>query len=308
MSKTLRIVLGLVGLLLAAGALFYLFDPDARLKGALRGDPWYDGRPATAWHDDLAGPDEITQSLAAQKLRDPAAIPVLEHLLKSDGPAAPRWYAADVLGQIGTPARAAGPALVAALHDPNPTVRRVAVQSVGKLAPDVPGAVPALVELFPDVEAVRAIAEFKAAGADAVPKLIVLLDDPDPAVRRNTCRTLGRIGEAAKAAVPALTTRLTDPDPPVREYAAKALGWIGPPAASAIPELVKQLADPEPVAREGAVQALGDLGPAAKGELAKVQALKADPDKRVQAAAARAERLIDPSLSKGTPGRDPKRE
>jgi HEAT repeat protein len=308
MRKPLRIVLGLVGLLLVAAALFYLFDPDARLEGALRGDPWYDGRPATAWHDDLAGRDEITRSLAAQKLRDPAAIPVLEHLLKSDGPAAPRWHAADVLGQIGEPARAAGAALVAALRDPHPTVRKVAVQSISKLAPDVPGAVPALVELFPEEEAVRAVAEFGPAGADAVPELIALLDHPDPAVRRNACRTLGRIGEAAKSAVPALTARLSDPEPPVREYAAKALGWIGPPAASAIPALVKQLADPEPAARVGAVQALGDLGPAAKGDLAKVQALKADPDKTVQAAAERAERLIDPRLSKGTPGRDPKRE
>lgn len=308
MRKPLRIVLGLVGLLVVAGALFYLFDPDARLEGALRGDPWYNGRPATAWHDDLADPDEIARSLAAERLRDPAAVPVLEHLLKSDGPAAPRWYAADVLGQIGPPARAAGPALVAALHDPDPTVRKVAIQSIGKLAPEVPGAVPALIELFPDVGAVRAVAEFGPAAGDAVPKLIPLLDDPDPAVRRNACRTLGRIGAAARSAVPALTARLTDPNPPVREYAAKALGWIGPSAASAIPELVKLLADPEAVARQGAVQALGDMGPAAKGELAKVQALKADPDKSVQAAAERAERLIDPSLAKGTPGRDPKRE
>lgn len=308
MSKTLRIVLGLVGLLLAATVLFYLLDPDARLKGALRGDPWYNGRPATAWHDDLADPDEITRSLAAEKLRDPAAIPVLEHLLRSAGPAEPRWYAADVLGQIGEPARAAGPALVAALQDPDPTVRKVAVQSVGKLAPEVPGAVPALVELFPDVGAVRAIAEFGLAAGDAVPKLTALLDDPDPTVRRNAARTLGRIGDAAKSAIPALTARLADPDPPVRQYAARALGWIGPAAASTIPELVKLLADPDPVARQGAVAALGDLGPIAKGELAAVQAMKDDLDKEVQAAANRAERLIDPSLAKGTPGREPKRE
>jgi HEAT repeat protein len=308
MSKTLRIALGLVTLLVVAAGLAYLFDPDARLKGALRGDPWYDGRPATAWRDDLSDPDATTQSLAAAKLRDPAAIPVLVHLLKSPGPAEPRWHAADVLGQIGEPARAAGPALVAALDDRDPTVRAVAIQSVGKLAPEVPGAVPALVELFPDVGAVRAVAEFGPAAVEAVPKLIELLDHPDPMVRRNACRTLGRIGVAAKPAVPALTARLTDPDAPVREYAAKALGWIGPAAASAIPDLVKLLDDPQPNARQGAVQALGDMGSVAKGQLATVQAMKDDPDPIVRAAAERAERLIDPSLSRGTPGREPKRD
>ena len=308
MSKTLRIVLGLVALLVVAAGLVYLFDPDARLKGALRGDPWYGGRPATAWHADLADPDATTRSLAAAKLRDPAAIPVLEHLLTTAGPAEPRWHAADVLGQIGEPARVAGPVLVAALDDPDPTVRAVAAQAVGKLAPEVPGAVPALVELFPDVGAVRAVAEFGPAAVGAVPKLIELLDHPDPMVRRNTARTLGRIGEGAKAAVPALTARLTDPDAPVREYAAKGLGWIGPAAAAAIPDLVKLLDDEQPNARQGAVQALGDMGSAAKGQLATVQAMKDDPDKSVQEAAARAERLIDPSLSKGTPGRDPKRD
>jgi HEAT repeat protein len=308
MSKTRRILLGLGVLLLAAVGLFYLFDPDARLKGTLRGDPWYNGRPASAWHADLADPDATSRALTAEKLRDPAAIPVLEQLLTTPGPAEPRWHAADVLGQIGPPARAASPALVAALKDADPTVRLVAVQSVSKLAPEVPGAVPALVELFPDVGAVRALAGFGPAAADAVPRLTALLDDPDPMVRRNACRTLGRVGAAAKSAVPTLTARLTDPDPPVREYAAKALGWIGPSAAPAIPDLVKLLEDPEPVAREGAVQALGDLGPAAKGELAKVQAMKADPDKRVQAAAGRAERLIDPNLARGTPGREPKPE
>ena len=308
MRKPVRILLAVVAVLLAAGGLFYLFDPDARLQGTLRGDPWYAGRPATAWQTDLADPDANTRSLAAEKLRDPAAVPVLEHLLTTAGSAKARWHAADVLGQIGKPARAAAPALVAALKDPDPTVRSVAVRSVSKLAPDVPGAVPALFDLFPDVGAIRAVSEFGPAAADAVPRLTTLLDDPDPMVRRNACRTLGRIGDAAKPAIPALTARLADTDPPVRQYAARALGWIGPAAAPVIPELVKQLTDPEAVAREGAVLALGDLGSAAKGELAKVQALKNDPDKGVQAAAGRAERLIDPNLSKGTPGRDSKQD
>ncbi len=307
-GKTRWLVLALVLLFVVALAA-YLFDPDSRLKGLLGGDPWYHGRPATAWHDDLATDDENTRSLTAEQLKDPEAIPVLVHLLKSDGPAEPRWRAADVLGQIGPPARAAGPALVGALNDPDPTVRTVALQAIGKLAPDVPGAVPALVELFPDVEAIRTVARFKAAGAGAVPRLTELLKHPDAAVRWNAGRTLGKIGEPAKSAIPGLVAQLaSDPVPLVREHAAEALGDIGPAAASAIPELAKALADPEWKVRRDAVRALGQMGPAAKGVLAKVQALKADPEKGVKEAAGRAERLIDPSLAKGTPGHEPPEE
>jgi HEAT repeat protein len=46
---------------------------------------------------------------------------------------------------------------------------------------------------------------------DAVPQLVRLLDDPDPAVRKAAARTLGRIGPAAQEAVPALMKSLLEP-------------------------------------------------------------------------------------------------
>jgi HEAT repeat protein len=304
-SNVRRVLVVALGLLVAGLVLFYQLDPDARLKGWVRGDPWYRGRPATAWRADLARGDENARALAAQELRSPDALPVLEALLRGDGPAEPRWRAADVLGQLGPPARAAAPALVAALDDPDPHVRAVAVRSLGRLAPDVPGAVPALVGLFPDLGAIRAVAEFRAAGAEAVPRLTELLNHPDPAVRRNAARTLGRIGEAARPSAPALAARLTDDDPAVREYAAKALGGIGPSAAAAVPELVKLLDDPEPQVRQGAVVALGDMREAAKEVLPRLRALKDDPDPAVRSAAELAEQRIE---RQGNPGREPKRD
>ncbi|SRR5581483_10112146 len=300
-----RVIVVVLGLLIVAGVLFSLFDPDARLAGALRGDPWFRGRPATAWRNDLTSRDDNTRDLAAEQLRDGAAIPVLEALLKSDGPPEPRWVAADALGKIGPPARPAAPALIAALNDPDPQVRTVAAKAIGQLAPDVPGAVPALVGLFPDVDAIRAVAQFKGAAADAVPKLTELLTHPDAKVRWNAARALGKIGEPAKPAIPGIVGQLRDQDPLVREHAAEALGDIGPAAAAAVPDLVRVLDDPQPGVRRDAVRSLGQMGPAAKDALPKVRALKTDPDAEVRSTAERAEQRI---TRQGNPGRETERD
>src|SRR5437763_2028740 len=162
MSSRLRTALiALVVVLILAAVAFYFLDADARLKGGIAGEPKYDGRSASAWVRDLSGGDENARARAAEKLKagGPAAVPVLEAALKSGAPEA-RWRAADVIGQIGPPAKAAGPALIAALKDADSTVREVAAQALGKLAPDVPGAVTALAENFPDVFAIRAVAEY----------------------------------------------------------------------------------------------------------------------------------------------------
>ena len=92
--------------------------------------------------------------------------------------------AKDALGRIGS---AAVPALVNALHDPDPTVRLKAVEVLGRMGDDA---------------------------APAVPDLIRLLDDPNPDVQKSATRTLGRIGPAANAAVPALMQKLfASPEP-----------------------------------------------------------------------------------------------
>lgn len=299
-----KIVLLLVVLLLGAGG-FYLFDPDAQLKGRVRGEPFFAGRAASAWYADLRADDENTRALAAQKLTDGKtdSLPVLIWVLKAEGAAEPRWRAADALGQIGVAARPAGPDLIAALKDTDSHVRSVAAKSLGELAPDVPGAVEALVELFPDPQVIRVVSRFRQNGAPAVPRLIELLTHPDVTVRWNAARTLGKIGEPSMPAVPAILKHMTDPDPIIREHAAEALGDIGPAAAATIPDLVKLLADPEWKVRRDAVRSLGQMGAAAKPVLAQVQAMKSDPNDEVKAYATRAEALIDPSLDKRTEGR-----
>lgn len=292
------IVAGLV-LLVAAGVGFALLDPDARVRGWMAGEPFYRGRAATAWRHDLRQSDEAgavaaRDALAAGKGE---AVPVCVWLLEHAPEPEVQWRAADALRLIGKPdATAAGPVLVKALDDPDPLVRGAVVQAVGALAPDVPGAVPALVRLFPDVQAVGAVANFGPAGAEAVPRLIELLRHPDSKVRWNAARTLGKIGEPALPAVPELVAVMgTDPDALAREHCAESLGQIGPKAVSAIPALVKALADPEPKVRRDAVRSLGQFGPAAKAALPDVKARTKDENERVREAAAKAVRQIDPA-------------
>lgn len=297
--KRSKIVLLVVLLAVVGGAVAAALDPDARVEGWVRGEPFYRGRSASAWRHDLGQPDENGRAKATEELvaGNAEAVPVLVSVLRAGGGPEARWRAIDAVGRIGAEARDAGPELTAALDDPDPVVQRVAAQALDKLAPHVPDAVPALVKAFPRIEAIRAVARYGAKAADAVPALVGLLKHPDPAVRWNAARALGKLEITAKPAVPDLVAAMSDPDAEVREHAAEALGDIGPPAADAVPALVKVLADPDYRVRRDAVRSLGNMGAAAKPALAAVQARKADADERVRAAAAVAERKIDPALA-----------
>jgi HEAT repeat protein len=297
-----RRVLWLVILVIVAGvAIVVGLDPDRRVQGWLAAEPFYQGRAASAWRRDLRQPEgartaEAFNALVAGK-RD--AVPVCVWVLRTAPEPEARWRAADALGRIGKDASAATPELVAAVADDDPLVRGVAVRAIGELAPDVPGGVQALIPLFPDVEAMRAVARFGPAGGEAVPSLIVILKHDDPTVRWQAARALGKIGVPAVPAVPELARLATsDPEPLVREHAAEALGDVGPAAADGIPALVQALHDPVARVRRDAVRALGQMGLAAKGVLADVRALHDDPDADVRAAAGRALRLIDPTSSR----------
>jgi HEAT repeat protein len=286
-------VLAVVGIALAA-----VLDPDSRAEGWLRGEPFYHGRSASAWRHDLAQPDENGRAKALKDLVDgkAEAVPVLAAVLRAGGETEARWRVIDALGQIGAEAREAGPELVPALEDPDPVVQRVAARTLEKLAPHVPDAVPALVKVFPRVEAIRAVARYGTKGEEAVPPLIGLLKHPDPEVRWNAARALGKLGPTGEPSIPALVAAMaSDNDVLVREHAAEALGDIGPRAAVAVPDLVKALSDREAQVRRDAVRALGQMGPAAKDALSAVRLRKKDDNEKVRDAAERAERLIDPA-------------
>jgi HEAT repeat protein len=290
------IVIGLALVVVASVAI--AFDPSARILGWVRGEPFYQGRAATAWKRDLSNPDAVQSNQAIETLAagKRGSLPVCAWLARHAAESQVRTRAIEAMAKMGKDAAPAGPDLVAALADPDPLVRSGAARTIGGLAPDVPGAVSALVRCFPDRDAIRAVAEYKQAGAEAVVGLIQMTRHPDAAVRRQTVRTLGKIGPGALDALPDLIALTTgDPEAGVREQSAEAIGEIGPAAAAGIPALVRALGDSNNRVRRDAVRSLGQMGPVAKGSLQEVLSLANDPDDDVKKAAKDAARKIDPA-------------
>jgi HEAT repeat protein len=92
-----------------------------------------------------------------------------------------------------------------------------------------------------------------------VPRLIVLLQDPDSALRQTAALSLGKIASAE--AVSGLIHALRDTDPLVRQYSAWALSNLGEHAKSeAVFALLSLLEDPVPSVAEAGAQAIGSIG------------------------------------------------
>lgn len=86
-------------------------------------------------------------------------------------------------------------------------------------------------------------------GASAVPALIEMLREPDPATRERAAKILAGIGPDASAAVSMLQTTTHDSDPAVRRWSVRALGQIGEAAGPAVPDLIQALRETEPEPR-----------------------------------------------------------
>lgn len=163
-------------------------------------------------------------------------------------------------------------ALVGALADPDPSVRRSAVNSLRDLAD--PRGIEALHRVLDDPDPdVRRAARVVLGLEDARPNMRVptgtpatpdpaelrhleeALSDPDPDVRHTAAHALGNAG--SRASVPALIRAWPDPDDHVRGAVASALGAIGD--TRAVPVLVEAVADPVAHVRQVAAEALGKM-------------------------------------------------
>jgi HEAT repeat protein len=153
--------------------------------------------------------------------------------------------AADALGQMGTEARAAVPALTELLRDPQFFSYRpsyaLALFKIDRQAAGV--AVAALIGVF-----------------DCKGHVTRLSAQAASALRKQAVSTLEQIGGEARDAIPALASALADADAGVRQGAAKALGAIGAPAREAVPSLRKALMDPDEAVRSQATLALRKIG------------------------------------------------
>lgn len=179
--------------------------------------------------------------------------------------------------------RAARAALEGGARDPDPALRRVAVELASRL-PGAEGAgLLALGLEDPDAQ-VRAGALRALANGDApVPLATVapLLGDADPTVRAAAVDVASRRDGDPAASFPGLRALLSDPDLGVRLRAAAALSGRD---ASARALLAEAAASPRPEDREGAVAVLGEMGTGAEVVLGAA----ADPEASVRRAAATA--------------------
>lgn len=116
-----------------------------------------------------------------------------------------RTQAALELALRGATAAAAIPALVAALRDPEPSVRVAAARGIQGVG-------------------------FVGRVGETAPGLLRALLDPAPAVRAEAARALseiGPLGPLEPQAIQALKRSLADPDRRVRDAATESLGYLG---------------------------------------------------------------------------------
>lgn len=147
----------------------------------------------------------IIEALAI--IRDPRSTePLLETL--HDESSEVRWVTAIALGEIGDN-RATEP-LRLALRDPDKYVRYGAAFALAKLDYKPPDPTERAF-LFAGMQEWQVV---EAAGADAIPALLHILNDRDAGVRQNAIAILGRIGD--NSAIPAIMKGLADENSEVR--------------------------------------------------------------------------------------------
>lgn len=176
--------------------------------------------------------------------REPSGVPpAVQNLLQAMQDPKSRWMAVVALGEMGSAARDAIPALVDALEDDDVAVRWDAAKALGKMGPAAASAVPALAA--------------------------VIHEQSDAIVRQYAVAALGKIGPPAKAAVPALIGALKERASHLDEQAGDALVSIGP---AAVPALIEAMKDDDPQVRLKAASALTRIAGTVPAEAAGTRA------------------------------------
>lgn len=129
------------------------------------------------------------------------------------------------------------PMLISALEDKDGSVQKFAVNALAHIGPPAKAAIPALSKVLRAKEndwlldfAIDAFAKIGVEDKEVLPILIQALE-PGNECHSSAAKALGEIGPAAKQAVPALLKLLSDKDPAVRKTVGEALKKIDPAAA-----------------------------------------------------------------------------
>jgi HEAT repeats len=130
--------------LLALGFVAYALNVQDQVQGFVRGEKFFEGRPKRYWSAQLGSSDKGLRDVAMARLRagGQAALPVLGEIV-ADQRSAGRREAIKVLGQMrATPAVAL---LIPLLEDGEPETRRATAEALGDSGSAAKEAVPALV-------------------------------------------------------------------------------------------------------------------------------------------------------------------
>ena len=304
MKQQTKVVVGAsLAVLLVAAA---MLEPTQTVAGRLAGDTFLAGRPSRYWANQLlGGPSSSAEALSILEKQGAEAVPVLSEIYqKFPGEARSelRWTALELLAKKSPLPAAAQSTLLRALSDPDPHVRSVAIAAVPKAGVSAVEVVPKLKELLRgehSVVAARALSEYRAAAAPALPELVAAMHDKQlpTEARWNAARTIGKVGPKAVSTVPDLITEMADPADTLREHAAEAIGDIGPTAAElGVPALRKALTDHYVKVRRDSVRSLGYIGADARPAAEDMVLLLKDPEALVRDAAEKALKIVAPEL------------
>ena len=208
------------------------------------------------------------------------AVPVLADAL-GDTSSKVRRSVADALGDLGKPARPAIPRLLDTLGDESEDVRRNAVNAIGRIGDGIEAAerlLPILSDGSPTMrrETARALRRMRVFSPAIASALLASLSDDERNIRRESERALGRLGEPV---IPILRDALKTASPQAGPAILRALSDVG---LAAVPVVVDYLTHEDAEMRWEAADALGDMQARSPDVLAALLPLFDDPNERVR--------------------------
>ena len=280
--------------LLLAGLAYFALQPK---------EPSYQGRPISAWLDDMAAWKQVDYYAAIQKTGTNCLPYAVASLSRNDSKWQIKYRAlwpkfpiflktifpqpkqnlqvvngANVFFYIGPDSL---PQAITLLKHHSSTVRQAAAWGIGAIRRKSYAAnmaIPVLIETLSDPErevrfhAVIAFMEMGADASNAVPALTKVVGDTGVGAQTNNffylraaaARALGNIGPKAKSALPALKTALQPSDSNLRACAAIAIWRIDSDAETALTVLLQEMPRAESELKWDWIIALGEMGARAK--------------------------------------------
>jgi HEAT repeat protein len=214
-----------------------------------------------------ADPKTIKDVMEAIATLGDKAVPGLINGLKVK---AVRGHAAETLGRIGQAAAPAVPALIEAMEDERPDVRREILFALGNIGPEAKAAVGVARKSLADEDqtvkysAVWMLGRVGPAAAEALPELEKDVCNTDDPYFGNVCawamiRIDAKNEKRIKEAMPVLLKGLENENAFVRSEAASTLGMIGPPAKEALEALKKAALDKDEHVAKSAADAIAKI-------------------------------------------------